>query len=253
MANLTLNNILDVSNLDRSFGGVKAVDDCSFVVKKGTITALIGPNGAGKSTVFNLISGIIKAQSGRVSFLGKDITNQSIEEISNLGISRLFQQSRPYKNLTVEESLLLAFDNEDTKFWKNLFNLYRYTKDKKEKINSMLEVLDLVEHKHKLIGNLSYGQNRLVDLTRAVLNPHQLLMLDEPVAGINPHLRRKMSDFLTKLRQQGETILLIEHDMQFTLNLSDVVIVMDEGKVIAQGKPTDIRRNKKVLEAYLGD
>ncbi len=244
---------MELDNLKCSFGGVKAVDGCSFEVKKGTITALIGPNGAGKSTVFNLVSGIMKPDLGKVKFLGKDIAGRSVEEISNLGISRLFQHSRPYKNLTVEESLFIAFDNEDTKFWKSFFNLYTYTKDKKAKIKSILELLGLEKYNHTLVGNLSYGQNRLIDLARTVLNPHQLLLLDEPVAGVNPYLRKTIASFLKTLKKQGETILLIEHDMEFTLSLSDEVIVMDEGKVIAKGKPSEIKENKKVLEAYLGD
>jgi len=245
--------MLKVVNLKKHFGGVKAVDGCSFEVKKGTITALIGPNGSGKTTVFNLISGILKEDSGKVIFDSIDITHFSPEAVSNIGISRLFQQTRLFNNLTVKENLLLALDNEDTKLWKNLLGFNKVTKEKEEKIRKMLKLVGIERFENKLARELSYGQKRLVELIRTILNPHKLLMLDEPVAGVNPELRREIAKLLKKLKKQGDTILLIEHDMDFALGLADFVIVMDEGKVIAKGKPREIRNNKKVLEAYLGE
>jgi branched-chain amino acid transport system ATP-binding protein/neutral amino acid transport system ATP-binding protein len=245
--------MLKIKNLKKYFGGVRAVDDCSFEVKKGTITALIGPNGSGKTTVFNLISGILKADSGKIIFQDKEITNLPPEVISNLGISRMFQQSRLFKNLTVKENLLLAFDNEDTKFWKNLLNLNKITKEKEEKIKEMLKLIEMEKYENEITRNLSYGQKRLVELIRTILNPHSLLMLDEPVAGVNPKIRSEIAKILLKLKEQGETILLIEHDMNFVLGIADEVIVMNEGKIIAEGKPEEIKNNPKVLEAYLGE
>jgi branched-chain amino acid transport system ATP-binding protein/neutral amino acid transport system ATP-binding protein len=244
--------MLKIENLKKYFGGVRAVDNCSFEVKKGTITALIGPNGSGKTTVFNLISGILKADSGKILFQDKEITNLPPEVISNLGISRMFQQSRLFNNLTVRENLLLAFDNEDTKFWKNLLNLNKITKEKEEKIKEMLKLIEMEKYENEVTRNLSYGQKRLVELVRTILNPHSLLMLDEPVAGVNPKIRSEIAEILLKLKEQGETILLIEHDMTFVLKIADEIIVMDEGKVIAEGKPEEIKNNPKVLEAYLG-
>lgn len=245
--------MLAIKNLKKYFGGVKAVDNCSFEVKKETITALIGPNGAGKSTVFNLVSGILKADSGKILFGGENITNMSPEKVSNHGISRLFQQTALFNNLTVKENLLLALDNEDTKLWKNLLGLNKITKDKKEKIIEALEMVDMKTYIGKQARDLSYGQKRLVELARTILNPHTFLMLDEPVAGVNPKLRKKIADVLLKLKRAGETVLLIEHDMNFTLKIADRVIVMDEGRVIAEGGPEEIRDNPKVLEAYLGE
>lgn len=245
--------MLRVKNLKRYFGGVKAVDGCSFRVRANTITALIGPNGAGKSTVFNLISGIIREDSGRIIFDKKDITHFSPEQVSNIGISRLFQQARLFSNLTVRENLLLALDNEDTKFWKNLVGKNRVTRGKENKIKEILRLVGMERFENKLTRELSYGQKRLVELARTILNPHKLLMLDEPVAGVNPRLRLVITKILLNLKKQGDTILLIEHDMSFTLGISDFVIVMDEGRVIAKGKPKEIKSNKKVLEAYLGD
>ncbi|MFH1890987.1 MAG: ABC transporter ATP-binding protein [Candidatus Kuenenbacteria bacterium] len=268
--------MLTCLQLKKHFGGVKAVDNCSFEIKENTITALIGPNGAGKSTVFNLISGIIKADSGKIIFQNKNITNLSPEKISNLGISRLFQQTKLFNNLTVKDNLLLAIDNNDTKFWssfvktsedkKNFIcrNTPRRVLIKNKQIKEILELVGMPRNSEgsasggnnfqdKLTRDLSYGQKRLVELARTILNPHNFLMLDEPVAGVNPKLRQKIIKILLKLKKDGETILLIEHNMNFTLKIADWVIVMDEGKVIAEDKPEDIRNNKKVLEAYLGE
>jgi len=245
--------MLKLQNLKKYFGGVKAVNDCSFKVKEKTITALIGPNGAGKSTVFNLVSGILKQDAGTIMLGDQDITNFSPEKVSNHGISRLFQQSTLFNNLTVEENLLLAFDNEDTKFFKNLLSSNKIQKTKKDKIQEILELVAMEKFKNKIARDLSYGQKRLIELARTILNPHTFLMLDEPVAGINPVLRQKIAEILRSLKEKDETILLIEHDMNFTLSIADHVIVMDEGKVIAEGEPKEIKNNKKVLKAYFGE
>jgi ABC-type branched-subunit amino acid transport system ATPase component len=245
--------MLKISNLKKYFGGVKAVDNCSFKVKKNTITALIGPNGAGKSTVFNLISGVIKSDSGKIIFNNKNIINKSPEKISNIGISRLFQQTKLFNNLTVKDNLLLAIDNEDTKFWSSFISSNKISEDKEKEIKEILELVGMEKFINKLTRDLSYGQKRLIELARTILNPHTFLMLDEPVAGVNPKLRQKIIKILLKLKKQGETILLIEHDMNFTLKVSDWVVVMDEGKVIAEDKPSKIKNNPKVLEAYLGE
>ncbi|MBU4285133.1 ABC transporter ATP-binding protein [Patescibacteria group bacterium] len=262
--------MLEVKNLKKHFGGVKAVDDCDFEVQEKTITALIGPNGSGKTTVFNLISGILKPEKGKIIFSAQgrsasggdniDITNLNPEKIARLGISRLFQQSRLFGNLTVMENLLIVLDNEDEKFWKNLLagiwnksSFAKATEDKEKKAKAMLEMVDMEKFSNKLSRDLSFGQKRLVELARTILNSHKLLMLDEPVGGVNPKLRQEIAKILLKLREDGETILLIEHDMNFTLNIADKVIVMDEGKVIAEGNPAQIKTNLKVLEAYLGE
>ena len=267
----------------KHFGGVKAVDGCNFEIKENLITALIGPNGAGKSTVFNLISGLLKTDGGKILFKIQDtrynfqknsksqilnpktknlkngyvdITNLSPEKISNLGISRLFQKSRLFNNLSVKDNLLLAIDNNDTKFWRSFFQpVQSKARDPVAhgKVDNILELTNLTKFKNTLARDLSYGQKRLVELGRTILNPHTFLILDEPVAGVNPKLRQKISEILQSLKARGETILLIEHDMNFTFGLADRVIVMDEGKVIAQGKPVEIKNNPKVLEAYLGE
>jgi len=245
--------MLEINKLKKYFDGVRAVDDCSFKVKKKTITALIGPNGAGKSTVFNLISGLLKPDLGGINFFNIEIAGLRPEKISNLGISRLFQQTKLFNNLTVKENLLLAFDNEDTKFWKNLFSFNKINKEKEKKIKKMLESVNMEKFENTLSRNLSYGQKRLIEILRTILNPHEFLILDEPVAGVNSKLREKIVEILLKLKEKGETILLIEHDMNFTLKIADVVIVMEKGRVIAQGKPEKIKNNPEVLAAYLGE
>jgi ABC-type branched-subunit amino acid transport system ATPase component len=245
--------MLKVINAMKYFGGVHAVDDVSFSIEEGKITALIGPNGSGKSTLFNLISGVYELDSGKIVFLDKQLNKLSIDERSNLGISRIFQSSRMFKNLTLKENLILSLSNKDKSFWINFLGL---NKTKKEDELIIIEALKLVglESKINSIGSeLSFGQKRLVEITRAILKPHKLLMLDEPVAGVTPALRDKIADLLVSLKKKGETILLIEHDMNFTLGIADEVIVLDEGKIIAKGTPKEIKKNKKVLEAYLGD
>jgi len=245
--------MLKIKNLKKNFGGVKAVDNCSFEVAKGKITALIGPNGSGKSTTFNLISHIIRGDSGKIVFDKIDIAKFSPEQVSNVGVSRLFQKSQLFNNLTIRENLLLAIDNEDTKFWKNILGKNKVTKEKEDQVSHWLDLIEMRHLSNKLGRELSFGQKRLIEIVRTILNPHKLLMLDEPVAGVNPRLRKYISEILLDLKKQGTTILLIEHDMNFALGLADEVIVMDEGKVIAKGTPNKIRNNKKVLEAYLGD
>ncbi|MFH0906340.1 MAG: ABC transporter ATP-binding protein [archaeon] len=245
--------MLEIKNLHKSFGGVKAVNNCSFSVKPNTITALIGPNGAGKSTIFNLISSIQDVDLGNIYLDGNDITNLRIEEVSKLGISRMFQKSRLFDNLTVKENLLLALDVEDTKFFRNFFGKNKVTKEKLKEINRILEIVEMKEYLKKRAGDLSYGQKRLVELARVILKPHRILLLDEPVAGVNPKLRKIISKVLLDLKTKGETILLIEHDMNFTLGISDEVIVLDEGKLLVKGTPKEIKNNPKVLEAYLGE
>lgn len=244
--------MLKIKNLTKNFGGIKAVDDCSFEIKKGEITALIGPNGSGKTTIFNLISGIIKPDQGGIFLNNQNIINYSVDQISNLGISRLFQQPRLFKNLTVKENLLLAIDNEDVKLWKNIFGLNKITKEKQGAVQKTLEDVGIPETKNKIANELSFGQKRLTELARTILNPHHFLILDEPVGGVNPRIKKDIANFLLDLKKQKQTILLIEHDMPFTFNIADCIIVINAGRVIAQGTPNEIKQKKEVLEAYLG-
>lgn len=249
--------MLKIKNLEKHFSGIKALNNCSLVVEKGKINALIGPNGSGKTTMFNIISGLIKPNRGSIIFSTEDgdrkIIGMPVDEISRLGISRLFQQSRLFKHLSVYDNLLIALEKDDQKFWKNIFCFNKFKKNRqKEIINNILEDFEILEIAQYKAGELSFGQKRLVELARTILSQNIFLILDEPVAGVNPKIRKTIEDILLNLRKKGSTILLIEHDMNFTLRISDKVIVMDAGKIIATGTPEQIKNNPKVLNAYLG-
>lgn len=247
--------MLRVDGLKKHFGGVRAVDGCSFSARKKSITSLIGPNGSGKTTVFNVVSGIMKADSGHVFLDGTDITNRKPEFIAKSGgsgISRLFQQPMLFWNMTVRENILLGLDNDDMKFWKNLLGMNRVGSEKEERVHEILGMVGMEDFRDFPARELSYGQKRLVELARAISKPHIMLMLDEPVAGVNPKLRKEIAKILLNLRKKGETVLLIEHDMNFTLKISDSVVVMNEGRVIAGGPPGRVEKDPLVIEAYLG-
>ena len=226
--------MLSLKNVSKRFGGVKAVDRCTFGIEENTITSLIGPNGAGKTTVFNIISGLTKTDSGAIKLLGKNVTGLPAYKIAQAGISRTFQLTKIFRNLTIKDNLLIANKTNENEMKKILESVY------------LDKPLDTVA------SELSYGQQRLLELARALLMTHSLLMLDEPTAGVNPKVRQELKIILKNLKKEGKTILLIEHDMEFVMDISDNVIVLNEGKVLREGKPSEIMKDKKVLEAYLG-
>lgn len=245
--------MLEVKNLKKYYGGIKAVDGCSFKIKEKQITGLIGPNGAGKSTLYNLISGFEKEDSGKIYFQGEDISDFRPEKVANLGLSRVFQKSRLFNNLTVYENLKIALQEDNSKFFKSFFSSSDLTKEQEKKLNDILKLFKITHIKDHKCEELSFGQKRLVELSRSILKKHQLLILDEPVAGVHPNVRNEIMNILKLLKKQGETVLLIEHDMFFTFRVCDEIIVIEKGKVIAKGSPKDIKNNKRVLDAYLGD
>ena len=243
--------ILELKNVSKRFGGVKAVDKCSFYVKKGLITGLIGPNGAGKTTAFNLIAGLLKPDNGRIIFMNQDITGKPTHFIARKGLARTFQHVRLFDNLSIEENLMVATDHPGERFHKCFF-YSRNSGSYQKKIKEILELVGLNKPLSTLASELSYGQKRLLELARALMMDYHLLMLDEPTAGVNPYIRKRLKILLKRLRSQGKTILLIEHDMDFVMSLSDEVIVLDAGKKLLAEKPDKVRKDKRVLEAYLG-
>lgn len=241
--------ILSCRDIHKSFGGIRAIDGCTFSVEEERITAIIGPNGSGKTTIFNVISKLIKPDSGTIEFKGQEVTGLKDYELARLGISRTFQDVKLFQNLTIREHLQIAMSDSNEKLLSSIL------KRKSRNSQDIQEVMDLVgldKTFETYATDLSYGQRKLLDLAIAIAKPHSLLMLDEPVAGVNPRLRSSIKDILRELNSRGESILLIEHDMNFVMDLVDHIFVMDAGRVIAEGSPQEIQNNPCVLEAYLG-
>ena len=241
---------LEVKNICKSFGGVRAVNRCSFELAEKKITALIGPNGAGKTTLFNVVNGFIPVDEGKIFFRGKDVTDFTVWQRSRLGMSRTFQLSRLFKNLTIKENLILALRQDDDLFWRT-FLKREEDSELTQKIVEGMEFVGLKKNPETSVKDLSYGEQKLFDLTRALLNPHTLLLLDEPVSGVNPILREKLKEIMRHLREKGETVLLIEHDIDFVRSVADWIVVMDQGRVLKEGLPEKIFKDPEVLEVYL--
>ncbi|MEK6854593.1 MAG: ABC transporter ATP-binding protein [Nanoarchaeota archaeon] len=240
---------LDIKKVSKNFGGIVALDKCSLEIKEGKIIAIIGPNGSGKSTLFNVISNIVSAGKGKIYFSKEDITGREEHEIAKIGISRTFQEVRLFKNLTIEEHLKVALSDSDYKLIKSFF--YRQPNED-DRIKEILEMVGLKKPVSTLSSELSYGQKKLLGLAVAIAKPHSILMLDEPVAGINPELRKEIFRIIKELNNKGESIAIIEHDMNFVMNLAHYIYVLDSGRLIAEGTPREVQKNKRVLEAYLG-
>jgi ABC-type branched-subunit amino acid transport system ATPase component len=240
--------MIKIKNINKSFGGLKAVDGINLEIGKGQITAIIGPNGSGKTTLFNLISGIVEKDSGSISLNGKNISRQEDFQRSESGISRTFQHVRLFKNLTIREHFEVALD-DDKNLLKKIFSKNKYSGDEIERVMRLIGLEKNIETK---ANDLSYGQRKLLDIGIGIVKKHDVLMLDEPVAGINPLLRRKIKELIKVLREQGETIVIIEHNMEFVMDLADRVVCLEQGNVIFEGTAKEAQSSKEVLEAYLG-
>jgi len=248
--------MLEVKELEKKFGGIKAVDKCSLRVEKGSITGLIGPNGAGKTTVFNLISGVYKPDGGEIWFLNERIDGLPSHEVARRSIARTFQIPREFKEMTVLENLMLIPKRQPGE---NILNtLFRpgyvklHERQIMEKAMSILEFVGLSHLKNEYAKNLSTGQKKLLELAKILMSDPKIILLDEPGAGVNPSLMKKLVRKIERLREEGITFFLIEHDMDLVTYLCDKVIVMNRGKKMAEGTPHEIKKDKKVLEAYLG-
>jgi branched-chain amino acid transport system ATP-binding protein len=239
---------LQVDKLNKAFGGIQAVHNCSFTVEKGSITALIGPNGAGKTTAFNLINGVIKADSGRVIFDGHPIQNLPPHRVTRLGISRTFQISRNLADMTVLENMVVS---SPIRGWQSLMKR-SILPHERERAMELLEFVGLAKLADSETRQLSYGQRKLLDFASTLMADPKLIMLDEPAGGVNPALLEEIMDHIRELNHQGMTFLIIEHNMDLVMNISDHVIVMAYGELLAAGTPGEIQSNVAVLDAYLG-
>lgn len=249
--------VLSGKNLQHAFGGVRAVSDMNLTLRQSSITGLIGPNGAGKSTLFDLLSGVIRPTVGRVELFGEDVTNQPTHERARRGMVRSFQLAREFGSLTVLENLLLAPKNQ---FGERLLPLFfspaRVKAEQEEIYRRALDVLALsrlASLRNEYSGNLSGGQKKLLELGRALMTDCPVILLDEPGAGVNPALMGLLTDMIRQLNiEYGKTFLIIEHDMDFIARLCDPVIVMTEGRHLTEAPFAEIRRDPRVVEAYLG-
>ncbi|MFB0506427.1 MAG: ABC transporter ATP-binding protein [Thermodesulfobacteriota bacterium] len=241
--------LLEVRGLSKYFGGIRAVDRCSFTVEEGSITALIGPNGAGKTTVFNLVSGLLKPDAGMIFFTGEQIDGLQPHQITRKGIRRTFQITRDLMEMTVMENMVVQ---SPTKGFMDLFKggILRGERDRAMDLLDFVGIAHLANEKAK---NLSYGQKKLMEFAATLMAEPQLVLLDEPAGGINPALLEDIVDRIRLLNKQGITFLIVEHNMDLVMSLCEPVIVMAYGKVLAEGHPENIQNNKEVLEAYLGE
>jgi neutral amino acid transport system ATP-binding protein len=249
--------MLSVRTVSKSFGGITAVDRCDLSVERGTIVGLIGPNGAGKSTLFEIISGFQRPDSGRIEFLGRDITGMQPNRVAMLGMIRTFQIPRALCRMTVLENMMLgAEDQMGETVWDALVRRRCVAAEEgavEERAVALLESFNLIHMKNQYAGSLSGGQKKLLEMARALMAKPKMLLLDEPFAGVNPALSERLIEMIKGLRDQGMTMLVIEHGIPYVMALSDHVYVLNKGAVMAQGKPEEIVSDKRVLEAYLGE
>ena len=250
-------NILEIKNLSKYFGGLAAVSDCSIKVKKGTITGIIGPNGSGKTTLFNLIAGNIKSSKGRVLFNNEDITDVPSYELFSKGLLRTFQIAHEFTNLTVLENLMMVPGNQSGENLVNVMLKPSLIKKEEEQVRrKAYEVIEFLNLKHlanELAGNLSGGQKKLLELGRTMMVDAKLVLLDEVGAGVNRTLLKDIGSAILRLnKEQGYTFCMIEHDMEFISRLCNPVIVMAEGSVLFEGTSDEVKKNERVIESYLG-
>ncbi len=250
-------SVLKLDNVKMQFGGVIAVNNLNIDVEKSKIVALIGPNGAGKTTAFNVITGVYNPTRGNVFLNDKKITGLSPDKITKLGIARTFQNIRLFKNLTVMDNILIANHlNVKSNFISSALRMPWYRKEENhmhKKSEMLLDKLGLLGIKNEIANSLPYGEQRKLEIARALATDAKLLLLDEPAAGMNPHETMELTKFIRNVRDEFDlTVFMIEHHMDLVMEISDKIYVLDFGQLIAEGTADDVKNNPRVIEAYLG-
>ncbi|HHT7794969.1 TPA: ABC transporter ATP-binding protein [Streptococcus suis] len=249
--------LLEVKDLTKNFGGLTAVGDVTMELHEGELVGLIGPNGAGKTTLFNLLTGVYEPSEGTISLAGTILNGKAPSKIASLGLGRTFQNIRLFKNMTVLENVLIGLGNHGkSEVFASFFRLPAFYKNEealKTKAIDLLKIFDLDGDADTLAKNLPYGQQRRLEIVRALATEPKILFLDEPAAGMNPQETAELTQLIRKIKEEfGITIILIEHDMSLVMEVTERIYVLEYGRLIAHGTPEEIRNNKRVIEAYLG-
>ncbi len=249
--------LLKLVNVTKQFGGLTAVDNLSMNIDSGTIHSLIGPNGAGKTTTTNLIEGVYPPTSGKIYFQDMDITGKETYEIARYGLGRTFQNIKLYNTMTAVENVMVGGHQlASLGLFASLVRVRKFNHEEKvlrEKAEELLAYVGLSEIRNEYVKNLPYGKKKVLELARALMTDPQLLLLDEPAAGLNPSERSAFIDLLNRIHKQGKTLFLIEHNMDVVMNISEMITVINFGAKIAEGTATEVQNNSEVIKAYLGE